>query len=292
MTSPGVPVRENAPDRRMLPQEIVAQIRDGDTILVGGWGGSRRPMGLIREIARSSLKNLTLISFAGLDADLLIGAGKIRALVAPMVSFEGAPGNPGNYKRARQNATIGMMEISEQLCRLGIKAAAERLPFYPTRCGLGTDLLKVNPGMVTFQAPYTGETLVAMPSLRADVALIHVNAADPSGYGCIAGEPYFDTVIAQAAEKTYVSAEKLVSLAELKKQTGVSFIGRPWVHGVTEIEMGAHPGDCWPDYDWDGNHLNEYSKASADEEAFKQYLAKYVFGVADQAAYSRLVRSA
>ena len=276
-------------DKRMLPQDVVAQIHDGDTIVVGGWGGSRRPMALIREIARSNLKDLTLISYAGMDADMLIGAGKLRKLACPFVSFESAPGTAGNYKRARQGGAIQMMELSEQLVRLGLKAAAERLPFYPTRCGLGTDLLKVNPEMVTFESPYTGETLVAMPSLRADVALIHVNAADPSGYGQVLGEPYFDVLVAQAADRVFLSAEKIVNLSDLKADPHSVFISRVWVSGVVEIPQGAHPGDCYPDYDWDGSHLAEYSKASADEGAFKDYLARYVSGAPDQAAYLELI---
>jgi len=246
-------------------------------------------MGLVREIARSSLRDLTIISFAGIDVDLLIGAGKVKKVVTPMISFEGAPGNPGNYRRARQNASIETMELSEQLCRLGIKAAAERLPFYPTRCGLGTDLLKVNAGLETFKAPYTGETLVAMPALRADIALIHVNAAAPNGYGQILGEPYFDQYIAMAADKTFLSAERIVPLDDLKAFPDSANIGRLWVSGVVEIPLGAHPGDCYPDYDWDGKHLAEYSQAAADDASFKDYLAKYVHDVPDQAAYAELV---
>jgi len=279
-------------DKRLSPQDVIAQIHDGDTVIVGGWGGGRRPMAFIREIARSDLKSLTIVSFAGMDADLLIGAGKVKKLVTPMMSFEGAPGTAGNYRRARQKGILEVMELSEQLCRLGLKAAAERLPFYPTRCGLGTDLLKVNPEMVTFQSPYTGETLVAMPSLRGNVALIHVNAADDSGYGQILGEPFFDAIIARSADKVFLSAERIVTLADLKADSSTVHIGRLWVRGVVEAPYGAHPGDCYPDYDWDGNHLAEYSQASADETAFKDYLDKYVYSVPDQAAYTRIVGKA
>ena len=277
------------PDKTMLPNEVVDQIHDGDTITIGGWGASRRPMTLIREIVRSKLKGLTVVSFAGIDVDLLIGAGKVKRLVCPFVSFEGAPGTPGNYCRARLSASIEVMELSEQLCRLGLKAAAERLPFYPTRCGLGTDLLKVNPGIVTFEAPYTGERLVAMPSLKADVALIHVNAADPSGYGQILGEPYFDALVAKSADKVFLSCEKVVPLRDLKSDPDTVHIGRLWVDGVTEAPYGAHPGDCYPAYDWDGDHLAEYSQAAADEKAFESYLAKYVHDAPDQTAYLRQV---
>ena len=276
-------------DKRMTPQEVIAQIHDGDTIILGGWGASRKPMTLIREIIRSKLKDLTFISFAGIDIDLLIGAGKIKKLIFPFISFEGAPGIPVNYRRVRRDGAIEIMELSEQLCRFGLRAAAERLPFYPTRCGLGTDVLRVNPAIVTFEAPYTGERLVAMPALKADIALIHVNAADPSGYGQILGDPRFDLLIAQAAEKAFLSAERVVPLAQLKAGFHSIKIGRLWVSGVVEAPYGAHPGACYPDYEWDASHLAEYSQAATDAEAFKAYLAKYIGNAPDHVAYLKLI---
>ena len=279
-------------DKRMTPQEVIDQIHDGDTIVFGGWGATRKPMMIIREIAKSKLKDLIVMSWAGIDVDLLIGAGKVKKLIFPFASLEPATAAPANFRRARQEATIEVMELSEHMFWNGLRAAAERLPFYPTRSGLGTDLLKVNPGIVTFEAPYTGERLVAMPALEADVALIHVNAADSNGYGQILGEPAFDPLIARAAKKTFLSAERIVPLTELKADLRSIEITKLWVTGVVEAPYGAHPGVCYPEYGLDEAHLGEYSKAAASAEAFRGYLAKYVDNVPDQAAYLRLVGKA
>ncbi|HMH37545.1 MAG TPA: CoA-transferase, partial [Streptosporangiaceae bacterium] len=40
----------------MTPDEIVAELRDGMTIGIGGWGSRRKPMALVRAILRSPLK--------------------------------------------------------------------------------------------------------------------------------------------------------------------------------------------------------------------------------------------
>ena len=51
--------------------QIVAQLQDGMTIGIGGWGPRRKPMALIREILRSDLKDLTIVSYGGADVGTL-----------------------------------------------------------------------------------------------------------------------------------------------------------------------------------------------------------------------------
>lgn len=279
-----------AVDRRMTSQEAVSQIKNGDTIAIGGWGPTRKPMGLVREIAKSSLKDLTVMCLGGLDADLLIGAGKVKKLVYPFMALEGAPGKLANFTRARADGSIEALELSENMFICGLKAAAERLPFYPTRSGLGTDILTLAPDIVTIEAPYTGEKMVAMPALNADVALIHANTASPEGYAQIFGDPLWDHVMVRTAKKVFVSAEKIITRGQMKKDLASIKISSPWVTGVIENPYGAHPGICFPNYTApDGGHLNEYAKAAAELDAFKGYLDKYVHNVKDQAAYIELV---
>jgi hypothetical protein len=57
-----------APDAVVYPRtadEVVAQLRDGMTLGIGGWGSRRKPMALVHAIARSSLKDLTIVSYGG-----------------------------------------------------------------------------------------------------------------------------------------------------------------------------------------------------------------------------------
>ena len=280
-------------DKRMTLDEIVGQIKDGDTIAIGGWGPARRPMTMVRAIAKSKLKNLTLLSAGAFDIDMLLGAGKVKKIIVPFMSLEGAPSALGNYMRMRKEGNaFEMGEVSEHMYFSGFRAAAERLPFYPTRSGAFTDLMKINPHIKTIEAPYTGETLVAMPPFKVDVALIHVNNANKDGYGRIRGDEVIDPLISRATiangGKVFISCERLVTMDELKCNPYNIEIIQNYVTGVVEAPYGAHPGKIYPDYGWDEKHLAEYGKASNDPEAFKAYLDKYI-KVPNQEAYLKLV---
>ena len=64
-------------DKRMTAAEIVAQLSDGMTIGIGGWGPRRKPMALVREILRSDLKDLTIVAYGGADVGMLCAAGAV-----------------------------------------------------------------------------------------------------------------------------------------------------------------------------------------------------------------------
>src|SRR5919204_94591 len=100
---------------------------------------------------------------------------------------------------------------------LGLLAAAHRLPFLPIRAGLRSDVMRVNPHLRTVRSPYAdGEELVAMPALRLDAALVHLNRADAAGNGQYLGpDPYFDDLFCLAAERAYMSCEKVVPTERL-----------------------------------------------------------------------------
>ena len=65
-------------DKRIGEDDVVAELRDGMTIGIGGWGSRRKPMSLVREILRSPLKDLTIVSYGGPDVGLLCAAGKVK----------------------------------------------------------------------------------------------------------------------------------------------------------------------------------------------------------------------
>jgi glutaconate CoA-transferase subunit A len=273
----------------MTIEEAVGVIRNGDTVILGGWGASRKPMAIARQIARSDLKDLTLITMGGIDADLLIAAKKVKKVVYGFLGYASMPGMPGNLRRARQDCSVEMVELSEGMSIVGLRAAADRLPFLPTRSGLGTDLLTVNSFIKTFACPYTGETLVAMPALNGDVAFLHVNAATSSGYGQIIGEPWLDRIMVRAAKRTILSAERIVLLDELRKDFRTIEILRPWVYGVVEVPYGAHPTGCYPDYDVDQEKVAEYTRASGSLDSSAEYLKRCVMEIEKQCDYIDLM---
>ena len=65
-------------DKRITEDDVVAELRDGMTIGIGGWGSRRKPMSLVRAIARSEVRDLTVVSYGGPDVGLLCATGKVR----------------------------------------------------------------------------------------------------------------------------------------------------------------------------------------------------------------------
>src|SRR5450631_3359271 len=170
-------------DKRITEAEVVAQLRDGMTIGIGGWGSRRKPMSLLRAILRSRLRDLTIVSYGGPDVGMLCATGKLKKAVYGFVSLDSIPLEP-HFRAARQTGAIEAMELDEGMLQWGLYAASLRLPFLPTRAGLGSDLMRVNPSLRTVCSPYDdGEELVAMPAIPLDVALIHMNRADAHGNG-------------------------------------------------------------------------------------------------------------
>jgi glutaconate CoA-transferase, subunit A len=253
-------------DKRMTPADIIASLSDGMTIGIGGWGPRRKPMALVREIMRSDLQDLTIVAYGGADVGMLCAAGKVRKLVFAFVSLDAIPLEPW-FRKAREAGQIEVMELDEGMFQWGLKAAAFGLPFLPTRVGLGTDLAELG-GLKTVQSPYAdGETLIAMPALMLDAALLHVNRSDWRGNVQLFGaDTYYDEWFAKAAAKTYVSCEELVDKMEdhYPDDAQANVFERCFVSGVVEIPGGAHPSSMPPLYGPDMKAFKAYADTARD----------------------------
>ncbi len=235
-------------DKTMTPEDVVRRLRSGMTVGIGGWGSRRKPMALVRALLRSRVTDLTVISYGGPDVGLLAAAGRIRTLIAPFATLDSIPLEP-HFRAARQAGAFELMEIDEAMFMWGLHAAANRLPFLPVRAGIGSDVMRVNPGLRTVTSPYEdGETFVAMPALRMDAALVHLNRADRLGNGQYLGpDPYFDDLFCEAADSAYLSCERIVD--GLKGAPAQSLLVKRYaVTGVVESPHGAHFTSCAPDY--------------------------------------------
>ena len=262
-------------DKRTTLDEAVSHVSDGMTVGIGGWGSRRKPMALVKALCRSPAKDLTIVSYGGPDVGLLCAYKKVRKLIFGFVTMDSIPLEP-HFRRARQNGEIEVMELDEGMFQWGLYAAANRLPFMPTRAGLGSDVLTTNPGLKTIASPYDGTEVVAMPPLHLDVAFVHMNRADVQGNAQYLGpDVYFDDLYCMAAAKAFVSCEKIVddfnegSLHTLR-------ISRIFTDGVIEAPGGAHFTSCVPDYDRDEALQTEYAKAAADPAAWEAFARRYV----------------
>jgi len=268
-------------DKRMTIDEIVDQLSDGMTLGIGGWATRRKPMALIRAIARSSLKDLTLLAgYGGPDVGMLAATGKIRKLLFAFASLDHFPLEP-HFRNARQAGAFEVLELDEGLYHWGLRAAAMRLPFLPTRIGIGTDIINQSGFDFKFvKSPYSdGEELVAMPALVPDVALIHAHRSDERGnLLTLSVDPQFEELLVRAAKRSYATFEKIVPTAELNMQANsrFNFVERAMINGVAGAPLGAHPTSAAPDYQLDLKHIKAYVDSAASPEAWADYKARFV----------------
>jgi glutaconate CoA-transferase subunit A len=278
------------PDKRMTEEQVVAELRSGMTLGIGGWGSRRKPMSLVRAILRSDLSDLTVVSYGGPDVGLLCAAGKVKKLLYGFVSLDSIPLEP-HFQAARTAGAVEVAEWDEGMVQWGLYAASIRVPFLPTRAGLGSDVMRVNPDLRTVASPYGGEQLLAVPALHLDAALVHLNVADARGNAAFLGpDLYFDDLFCQAADRAYLSCERVVSTEELGAvELTRRRIARWMVAGVVEAPGGAHFTSCVPDYDRDEVFQKAYVTAAKDPAAWQEFSARYL-EVADEAAYQSAVK--
>jgi len=107
-------------------EDAASKIKDGMTIAIGGFGADNHPMALIREFIRNKTKNLTVIASAtaGLEIDLLVGAGCAKKLIAPYVGQEMYCPIGHNYRKYAESGQIEVWECSEYILYAGLFAAA------------------------------------------------------------------------------------------------------------------------------------------------------------------------
>jgi glutaconate CoA-transferase subunit A len=268
-------------NKQMQLAEVVASLSDGMTIGIGGWGPRRKPMALVREILRSDLKDLTVVAYGGPEVGMLCAAGKVKRLVYGFVSLDFIPIEPF-FRKAREAGGVVSSELDEGLLLIGLQAAGHRLPFLPTRVGLGSDVTSINPDLRMVTSPYDdGETLLAMPAIRLDAALLHVTRADRLGNTQTDGpDPYFDALFARAATRCYVTTEELVDRIDISypDKARSNLFERYLVTGVVEAPLGAHPTTAHDLYGWDAEHLREYAALAGEEGGWAKYFDKYVAG--------------
>jgi glutaconate CoA-transferase subunit A len=266
----------------MSEDDVVAELRSGMTIGIGGWGSRRKPMSIVRAILRSDLTDLTVVAYGGPDVGMLCAAGKVRKVVYSFVSLDSIPLEP-HFRKAREAGRVTVDELDEGMFLLGLQAAAWRVPFLPTRVGLGSDLLR-QPWLSTVRSPYedpwgAGGDLVAVPAMRLDAALIHMHRGDPHGNGQYLGvDPYFDDLFCMAADRRFMSVEAVVPTVELAGLGPVQSlrIHRLMVDGVVEAPGGARFTSCPPDYERDEETQARYAAAAKDDDATAAFLEEWM----------------
>lgn len=276
-------------------QDAASKIESGMTIAVGGFGADNHPMALVREIVRSGVKDLTLIASAtaGLEIDLLIGAGCVKKLIAPYVGQEMYCPIGHNFRKYAEEGKIEVWECSEYILYGGLFAAASGSEFFAWRGGVGTSIPELNKDLVEFTDPIGGtKKVLAIPPLRPDWALIHVGWSDAYGNGQHLGARFGDRWLARAADRIMVQAERVVPNSVIRKNPFMTTIA--YADCVVEAPYGGHPYAAHGFYKEDVEFIQDYVKSSeanrkGDPKAWDAYLKRHVHDPKDHVAYLETV---
>lgn len=285
-------------DKRTTLDDAVSHIETGMTIGIGGWGSRRKPMAFVRALLRTDVTDLTVVTYGGPDIGLLCSAGKVNKVFYGFVSLDSPPFYDPWFSRARTTGSVVAREMDEGMLRCGLQAAAQRLPFLPTRAGLGSSVPDFWDGeLKTVHSPYPSgpgdahEELIAMPALRLDAAFVHLNLGDRYGNAAYTGvDPYFDDLYLMAADRRYLSVERVVSTDDLVAAVPPQalLVNRMMVDHVVEAPGGAHFTTAAPDYDRDEKFQRYYARAATDVDGWGQFVATFLSG--GEADYQAAVR--
>jgi glutaconate CoA-transferase, subunit A len=240
------------------------------------------------EIIRQRRRDLTLCRLTpDLIYDQMIAAGCARKLVFSWAGNPGA-GSLHAFRRAVEGKGGPTLEIEEyshfgmvgRLC-----AGAARLPFWPMRNYMGTDLPAANPRIATVDCPYTGERLATVPALNPDVTIVHAQRADAQGNTQIWGLLGVQKEAAFASKRVIVVVEELVDELVIRADPNRTVIPGLVVDAVVVEPWGAHPSYAQGYYDRDNAFYVGWEKISREPAALAAYLDEFVYGVRDRAEY-------
>jgi glutaconate CoA-transferase subunit A len=262
-------------DKRTTLGEALGAVRDGHRVALGGMTLYRRPVAAALALAAAGRKRLEIVTLTGgIETDLLIGADCVRRLRSCYTGLE-VVGFAPHFTRHVQEGTLDLVEETEYTLSYAVHAATMRVPFLPMRGDLArTDILRVRPDLKAFACPLTGATLIAVPALPLDIAILHATAADHYGNCNLQGQLALDPHLPTAAAVTIVTAERIVSTDELMAMRGGVQLAGLFVTHVIDLPGGSLPTSCFPDHRLDVAAVLDYADAAADATAWSRWLAR------------------
>ncbi|HEL0585860.1 TPA: CoA transferase subunit A [Streptococcus equi subsp. zooepidemicus] len=197
-------------NKRISMEEAVNLIKDGDTIMVGGFMTNGSPERLIDALVAKGVKHLTLIcndaGFPDKGVGKMVAQHQFQKIIASHIGL--------NKEAGRQmTAAETVIDLVPQgTLAERIRAGAYGLGGFLTPTGIGT---LVEEGKQKLQVN-DKDYLLELP-LKADVALIFADKADELGNLCYKGsENNFNQVMAANAEITIVEARDIVPVGAIE----------------------------------------------------------------------------
>ena len=233
------------------PEEAVADVRDGTTVLIGGFNPGSMAWSLWRALWYQGAKDLTLVAngagfgrlakdFAEVkDPGLFISAGRVKKVI---VSFSASPhpSQPSPMEALIRSGELEAEVVPQGTLAERLRAGGAGIPAFFTPTGVGT-LIAEGKEIRTFG----GREYVMEKAIAAEYAFVHAAKADTAG-NCIfrRASRNFNPVMATAADCTIVEADEIVAAGELDPD----FIHLPGVYVNRLVKTptdGVIPSQWW-----------------------------------------------
>ncbi len=296
---------------KVMPLESAVSrfMSDGAHISIGGFTLNRNPMAAVYAIIRQGFKGLHLYAHSnGTAVDELIGAGCVHKLEIAYAGTGKTAPTCIRFRKAVEDGQLQVEDYSNFMMNLRFLAGSMGVPFMPTLSGLGTDIIArwgfskemrqadpklVNDKLVVVDNPFgnwanAGKVLL-VPAINPDVTFIHVQKADSMGTCRIDGLTFADVEQAKASRHVVVTCEELVAPDELRDHPERNQIPFLHVSAVCHVPFGGYPTAVYRHYDYDPAYLRAYAEAAKDDEAFRAYQEKFLYGIKDHQALLELV---
>lgn len=273
-----------------LGEAIERFVRPGDSIVLGTCLEQMIPFAATREIIRRGIGDLSLIGpVSDICFDQLIGSGLARRVLAAWVGNV-MMGSAYCFRRAVERGEpwpLEVVEFSNFTLALSLHAAAIGAPFIPTRSALGSDIVGRNPYLAPIADPLESEgaPILAVKPLHPDVAIVHVQRADPHGNAIMWGSLGITSDAARAARAVIVTAEEIVSPDQIRRDPNRVAIPGIVVAAVCEARWGAHPSPVQGYYRRDHEAYAEYHRVTKTEDGYRRWREEWVDGAPDLGAY-------
>jgi glutaconate CoA-transferase, subunit A len=283
-------------DKVMPLDEAVSRfIRDGMVIAMGTGLESCIPFAVGHEMIRQGRRNLTLVGpVSDILFDQLIGAGCVSAVAAAWVGNVGS-GTAYNFRRAVEDGIPQPLTIEDHsnlTVALAVSAAAQGVPYLPTRTALGTDVVRDHPRVREVTCPFTGERLLAVGALRPDVTVLHVQRCDRHGNAHLWGNLGLSLEAARAAGAVLLTCEEVVADEVITSDPNRTLVPGFLVGAAAAVPYGSHPSPTQGYVNRDDRFYVEYHAETRTREGFLAWLDRMVLGTGGHAGYLRRVGDA
>jgi glutaconate CoA-transferase subunit A len=279
----------SAESKLMTMQEAIERhVPSGSMVLLGAELEQMIPFAAGHELIRQGRRDLTLVGpISDILFDQLIGAGCVSRVMAAWVGNASA-GLAYCFRRAVESGIprpIDVVDYSNFTIALALHAAALGVPFLPTYATLGSDLLQKNGNLRVFSSPVSEEKLVAVRSLRPDIAILQAQRADVFGNAHKWGSLGVAVDGARAARRVIVVAEEIVEPGVIASDPNRTLLPGFLVAAVVNEPWGAHPSPVQGYYGRDHAFFAEYHEQTRELKDFEDWLARWVLQVPGRKEY-------